>query len=761
MDPNSLSPSASDPGAQPPVLGHLVLLNGRLRGTRRALTAPLTLIGRDPVCEICLHLADVNPIHCAIVHAPGGFWVRDLGGPTGILLNGEPVNSRGEDAAPGDSSHSLVHGDVIEIGPFRFRLELAAGDEAVESPLNPAILQAERDALRIQAAAVVAQQASLTEEESQLQQNRKALQRQKEQLAAHLEERRRHLLTFQEQTRQDRAALKAETEAARQQHEQLRLALTRELEAGQNEHQRAQKERRRLVELRKRLKQRWQRHWQVHEVALQRRQEEVEAERARLRQEEEHLQRERAQLTQAQLRFNGEVEVGRRQLREEWQQLGLAQQSWEAALNQEQADRVRRQRELEQRLTAVTAAERALAEQQKSVEQVQARLRKETEGLEKRIRNQRLKLVQQEQQLAELARANPPSHPAAGAAVVAAPMASTPAWKHPRIDPPAVLLQLAGELADQRRHLLEQWCAFLEVCAAWDPERKAILAQMEVAAEQLNQRGQRLLAQEEALANGLADLRQRQDSLFEIRCSLEAWQTRLRTKETALESERVLLVHEVQAREERAEAAAQKLEEVRQRRMQERSQEIEEVRLARARYAEMRGDYARLWQECQERRAELVREQREFAIKVLALEQYRQEFLSRSTDRPGAEKRLERLERRNKARIEAEERDLAGERTVLMDETRRLEERARHLLQQEEAVNARHEDWARKQTELEDQQMSRSALEKRRQHELRHFQLLHEQDQRQLAELREEVERIARLLLDEGDTPPLAVSQAA
>jgi hypothetical protein len=328
-------------------------------------------------------------------------------------------------------------------------------------------------------------------------------------------------------------------------------------------------------------------------------------------------------------------------------------------------------------------------------------------------------------------------------------------------DVPRVLARLADDLADQRRHLLEQWQRLLEVFEAWDPERSAVVAQFETAARELVQHEQRITAREQVLAAGEADLPQRQQALFEVRCSLEAWQARLTARETFLDNSRVMLLADVRAREEVAEAQVQRLEEMRLRRIRRRSQEIEELRVARAQHEQMRRDYALLWQECQERRADLIREHRETSAKALALEQFRQELLRRTADTPGAEKRLERLRRRDLARIQAEESDLRSERAALMGETKRLDQRAARLVEEEETLVVRHEEWMRQVAEWEDQRAASAELEQHRQQELRRWQLLHEQDERQLTELREEVERIARLLLDEADIVTPSVNQAA
>jgi hypothetical protein len=735
MELHPLAPPEPSDDALPAARGELIVQNGRLSGTRRALTSALTLLGRDAACEIHLNIDGVNPLHCAIVQGPEGFLLRDLGSVAGTFLNGEAIQNC-----------SLQDGDLLTVGPFQFRFHLPSG----EPPLTPAALRAERDALRIQAAAVAAQQAALGEEESQLQQRRKALQRQKEQLAAHLDERRQELLDLREQARQDRAALKAETEAARAQNEEVRAALSKEREAVRQELQLAAKERRRSIEFRKRLKKRWRKHWTVHENALKRGEQTLAGERAKLERDAEGLQRERVEMTQAQLRFNGEVELGRRKLQDEWQQLGLAQQQWEACLNQEQSERAARLRELDRRATTLAATEQALHDRTRLAEQLQLQLRKEADGLETRIRNRRLKLLEQEKQR---------SQQTAGDATPGESAVVSVVRREP--DVPGVLARLAGDLADQRLHLLEQWQCFLELREAWEPERAALLAEIETAARELVQRERWLDARGQALTDSEADLRRRQEALFEVRCSLEAWQARLTARETFLDNERVMLLADVKAREEHAESQVQRLEEMRQRRAKRRVQEIEELRVARQQHEQMRRDYALLWQECQDRRAQLIREHRDLTAKATALEQFRQELLRRATDTPGADKKLERLHRRALAHLQAEARDLTRERDALRTETKRLDARADRLGDQEETLAARQETWMRKIAEWEEQQAAAADVEQYREQELRHWQLVHEQDARQLNELREEVERIARLLLEEGESATAPVNQAA
>ncbi|MHB1425028.1 MAG: FHA domain-containing protein [Gemmataceae bacterium] len=738
MEPVPISAPEPLDEAVPATQGELIVQNGRLRGTRRALASPLTLIGRDQSCEFHLNVDGVKPLHCAIVQSSTGFHLRNLGGDAATLVNGEAVQE------------SRLHdGDVLTVGPFQFSVHLSEEGE----PDSDGALQAERDALRIQAAAVAAQQADLAEQEAQLQQRRKALERQQDQLAAHLEERRQQLLELREQARKDRAAIKADTEAARRQNEEVRAALSKEREAVQQELQQAGKERRRLNELRKRLRKRWRKHWQAHEADLERGAQELKARKANLEREAEKLQRERVQLMQAQLRFNGEVELGRRQLQDEWQQLGLQQQQWEACLNQEQTEHSVRLRQLNCREIKLAETEQKLSEQRRLMEQFHLHLRKEAEGLEARIRNQRLKLLEYEKQLSEAA-----SKRQAASKDCEVPAPAILVVRPQQADVPRALEQLAADLADQRRHLLEQWQCLLALYDAWEPERSAVVAQFEKAARELVLIERRLEGREQALAAGETDLCRHHQALFEVRCSLEAWQTRLTARETFLDNERVMLLADMRAGEERTESQMKRLEEMRQRRARRRGQEIEELGVARAQHEQMRRDYVLLWQECQDRRAELIRQQRELAAKSLAVEQLRQELLGRTDDTPRADKRLERLRRRNLARLQEEERDLKRERAALMGETKRLHCRGARLLRQEEALLDRHEEWMKQVADWEEQQAAAAALEQHRQQELQRWQLLHERDELQLIALREEVERIARMLLEEGESmsAPLA-----
>src|SRR5581483_2862084 len=224
-------------------------------------------------------------------------------------------------------------------------------------------------------------------------------------------------------------------------------------------------ERRHLTELHRRLKERHAAHWKATEAALRHRE-------GLLAEGRRHLEAERAALTAARLRFNGEAELGRRQLRDAWATFHRAQAEWQQRHAHEQAELRRRSRELEE-------AEYGLAEQWRQWEAGRQGREAEAEGLESRIRNLRRKVHEYEQEARQRGLIPPPvAVPAAEA--VPAPVQEVPltADERKRL---AALEALAGELADRRLHLLEQAARLARAEETWRAEQAAALAELDEA----------------------------------------------------------------------------------------------------------------------------------------------------------------------------------------------------------------------------------------------------------------------------------------
>jgi pSer/pThr/pTyr-binding forkhead associated (FHA) protein len=741
-------PDAADPS---PPGGELVVQNGRAGGTRRPLNVPMTLIGRSAGCDVRLNADGVEPLHCALVHGPDGLLLRDLGG-TSTLVNDVPADTV-----------LLRDGDALTVGPFQFVVRLPEAGPAAGAALRQEqeAQEREREALRVQAAAVVAQQAALTETEGRLEQRRLALERQEEQLAAHLEAKRGRLLELQQRIRESRMAVQRERadHAARTAAESRELArLRQEVNHGQEY---LQSRRRWLGELRRRLKRRYHEQVAAEREALRRRDEELTEQRQRLERTAAQLEQDRAAQAQARLRCNGEVELGRRQLHACWEELQRQQRRWQEDQARQQAELQHRQRDLEQRALVLEAAEHDLAGQGRHWERTRARLQREVEGLETRIRNCRRKLADE-----QLRFGPDPRDPADAPTVLIPAPAGTDAPPRPgRVEPPeaqlAELERLTGELADQRLQLAEL-CERLALAQdAWRREYLGVFEELEASAVRLQERERAVALREETLAPREFALHQRQEEAARLRQHLDAWLARVAAREAAWEGERERLLDQVQAREALTQRQWLAMVELRRRWSQRRRHELKRVRADLERCAGFRRQYAMLWEECARRRAELEQKERALAERALALEQYRLEYLGQAPDSAAANKRLGRLRRRWAGVVAAAERGLRRERRALEAEAARFRDQAEEVEQRLAEAAQHEEDVARRLADWEHEQALAEDGSARLRRELQSLQVQRALYERQLEQVRDEVERVARSLLDAPEPPPLTIAQAA
>jgi chromosome segregation ATPase len=328
----------------------LVVLNGRQSGARRALAVPVTLVGRATGCDVRLNVEEVEPFHCLIATGADGVTLRDLNSARGTFVNGQRIRAA-----------VLRDGDLLDIGPFRFR---------IAQPPTPPVEEkrsADYEALRIQAAAVAAQQAALDEDEARLLQGQRALEEREAKLAEQVETRRREL--------QETAA---------------------ELERGQAD----------LRAGRERLA--------ADEATLAERAATLEKVKAR-------LQARQGELAVRQVHFNTELELDSRLLQDGWDSLHRDRTRWRDRRRREgMAGRARWVRliEGERKLAQL----RAVLQQEKDTWEAQQRiLEGELNGLNNRIVQQRRKLTDQHQELRARAvrPAEPTPEPPAEAALAA------------------------------------------------------------------------------------------------------------------------------------------------------------------------------------------------------------------------------------------------------------------------------------------------------------------------------------------------------
>jgi chromosome segregation ATPase len=620
---------------------------------------------------------------------------------------------------------------------------------------------AEQEALRIQAAAVAAQQAVLIEEEARLQQRRLVLEQQEEQLAAHLEEKRGQLIGLRKQVQTERTALRAE----RTQYQRQVGQMTRQLETARAEiadgQQQCQTERARLRRLHERMKQRWHRQWTGERQTLQQRERQLEVQASQLEKERQRLAHDKEALQQQRLRWNGEHELDRRELQAGWKVLHEEQRQWGERKAQELAQCQSYVAQLEQR-------EANLATDQQHWEKKRQTLKKEAEGLETRIHNQRRRIQEQEQEVVRLNAAlqdlqNRGVQPERVVPVELPPVVSEP------LRPPVLVLQeteaalrervaeldaLAGDLADQRLHLTEQCQRLVQAQERWQRERDAVAAELEALSR-------RLLEREQALEFTEERCRQQENEVAQQRRHLDCWQAQFTTQTAAWEGERDRLVADLRSREDLLEKGLATVANVRRQWQQRHQQGVARLRTEYAACENLRQEYTVLRQEWQRQNAVLGEKQRLLAQQILALEQFRQKYLQQASNPAAGAKKLERLRRRWAALSTTAERELARDRQTLVEEAARLEERFREVRDLMEEVNAREADLSTREVAWEHERALAELASAKLRRDVEALQAQRAVYAQQVTDLNEEVERLARLLMGEGDIGPLALVQAA
>jgi pSer/pThr/pTyr-binding forkhead associated (FHA) protein len=111
-------PARRDADALVAPVAELEIRRGPDVGQRFVLaTDTVTVLGREPSCDVVLSHVTVSARHAEIRPSQHGFMVVDTGALNGTYLNRRPV-----DTAP------LAHGDHLQVGVFRLTVH-NAGDE--------------------------------------------------------------------------------------------------------------------------------------------------------------------------------------------------------------------------------------------------------------------------------------------------------------------------------------------------------------------------------------------------------------------------------------------------------------------------------------------------------------------------------------------------------------------------------------------------------------------------------------------------------
>jgi pSer/pThr/pTyr-binding forkhead associated (FHA) protein len=111
---------------------YLEVTNGARQGQRIALPQGEFLVGRGAECHLRPGSAAVSKRHCALRVEAGRLFVRDLGSANGTKVNSCRVE--GDD-------FELRMGDLLEIGPLAFVVQLPAPSERLDDDAIAAILR--------------------------------------------------------------------------------------------------------------------------------------------------------------------------------------------------------------------------------------------------------------------------------------------------------------------------------------------------------------------------------------------------------------------------------------------------------------------------------------------------------------------------------------------------------------------------------------------------------------------------------------------
>ncbi len=756
----------------------LVIQNGRLRGTRRTFGVPTTFLGSGPSCDVRLSLDGISPLHCVIIQANGELILRDLESATGTFVNGQKV-----------TSHTLRNGDQLAIGPFQIQVQIPEGALAGPTELEKEsqavaaleVSSREKVALRIQVAAVAAQQAALTEAECRLHQRQTTLEQQQVQLATHLEEKRTRLSEMQNQVQAARQALQQEREEYNRHVEDVKENLSQTQQELLEEQAEVRSTRKRLAKLHSRLKKRFEKSWSRERRNLDQREKSLETAQDKLRAQSNRLAQEKEQFHARTAKVNSEIELAKRKLQDQRTQFQNEQLQAQEQHVEQSRELQRARQELQLGEQALLRAEQLFRQEKLQAEEYLQLLKDETVGLETRIQHQRELLAEVQESEAPVAQAlerrehpatSQPDTPklpdtnyplvvpttASSVVVTQTPEAIDTEHEQPPLSEEiqaklAELEAVAGDLTDQRAQLLEGWEHFLRVRMRWEEHQQSASREVRELVVQLHKQAQTLLVQEEQLAVTRESVAKRFTELQKVRQQLVAWQSRLKAREVTWEGERDRFLAELRSREEYTAQHLQSLAELRQRWAECRRKEVEAVKTVQEACDKSRLEYLALSEERRHQIQQITEERQTMSTKALAIEQYRQECLTRSNDDAAAERRIGRLRRRWEAAQTAALRATQQENQELETELSQLRARNKDLSERLSQMESDVFAFTNQQAEWQRQQLRANNKQVELQQQVQSLQVQREQATRQISQLEAEIERVAKLLIEEPRTP--------
>lgn len=745
--------------------GDLVLQNGRQAGTRRPLGTPTTFIGRTQGCDIRLNVDGVDPMHCVLIPRADGIHLRDLNSAQGTSVNGEQVESA-----------LLCHGDLLKVGPFEFRVELPPAPPK----LDDAPIDELRAAARIQAAAVAAQQIALEEEELRLQKRHADMQEQEEQLAAHLAEKQRQVQLWSEYTQTERETLRKEKLEVEKHRSKLEAELGQAKTEVSRDQQKLAQARQHINQIYQRLKLRWRKQWAAEKEKYLQQARELQVDVEACKERQELLRVQEAALEREVVRFSTDRELSTRQLQEGRTNLSKEQESWRRRRSLEMLALKTKARDLDDAQLKLKQARQLLVDEKEAWDRQLEAMRKELHGLNNRIVHQRQRVEEQGAEIARLDAVVRQRREDVGTATLAAQPATVLPGEPvpPRFEGEALvdkredsstmtaidngqlegLERIANELADQRVHLLEQYARLVEIQDAWQDQHDQACTELETLAQRLLTQEQLLADRERHASAHEASLEQRREEVEAMRQEIQITRAQLRASAELLETDRQKQLNALSQKELLLNEQLAELTQIRQRWNHRRLEETKELRSKQAVLAQQHRDTQEQRLKLFEKGQALEEEKRILAEKSLALEQYRQEVFYRAKD-PTAQRRVERLRRRWLTLNTALLRDAKAEREATKKELAQLDAHRQATLQKLNELNEADDALTAKQASLDEREATLKARQLLLDQELAKLESQRRQAEEHHLRMQDEVEALAKAVYAEPEPP--AIDKAA
>ncbi len=727
---------------EPSVLGELIVLNGKQRGTQVPLGVPVTMIGAAPWCDVHLTGSGVGEVHCLVSVTPAGPALRSWH-PDETHVNGEPT-----------SAALLKDGDELTVGPCRFRLAWHAEQpDAAPTPVEVYDVEIVADDNTVWELAE--RERALNAQEARLGELIDARHQQFCEWFEELADRREELRLYRARQESYVAADKAKVQRMKEQTDRLRKA--------------ARQDRMKVKALYAKFLKRMKQKWSAERHA-------VEAERAHLDQMRHQFADEIARFEAERTKFLAEAEAYKKRLHDGWTLLTDSQKRLLA--DRQEAERViaRQDQLIAQRSADLVQREHTLDGAHRRVEERVQSLLGEIAKLEVRAAQARTIVQQLEEKRASLEAGMVPVSSALG--VNLTPMElfhekvsldQLPAGgveevyaglmvhrrdlareKNALAMSQHELERRAADLADQRAVLAEQVAALVIARQMWQTAECQTVAELETLARSLNHREVAVVEQEREFAHAAALHQRREDELWDLRAKLEGWQSSLAAHEASAAAAHDRARAELDAKRDHLTKWEASLTELCANWTAERENDREALREELDAWMASRAAYLAKLADLDRARTELAAEAVRVAEVSMAVEEVSQEL----TDQRGrlARRKLRVHRRKWESHFNHFAKDLETRRRALASEAAGAGDRCRELTRTLTEVAAQRDAVTSAEQRADAERLMRSRELDERAVILSIEAARAERTQRELDEVRGEVERVSAALM--GATRP-------